>query len=78
MKTNTVVSECCESKSEAIEMAKNLCALGHERIRVVFFPRAIPRRCRVVNDAGFAQYAGQDWAQVVFTAIYSTNPDGAL
>jgi hypothetical protein len=70
--TQTVsIREQAESKGEAIEMAKNLCADFKTRIRVIDCFKAIPRRFVAVSDSVFAErYDGKDWAKVVFTAVF--------
>jgi len=65
---STRVMEETASRWEAEEMAKTLSAELRQTHHVVFFPRAIPRRYGIVDEATFAErYAGREWAVVTFT-----------
>jgi hypothetical protein len=70
--TNTVEEHealfYCSGKSEAIAAAKNIAAKRGGVVHVVYFPNAVPRRCQVVTEEHYqAEYAGQDWAQLILT-----------
>ena len=63
-----MIREQFDSKSEAIEAAKNICVQFNCKTFVYWLPRAIPRRGVVVDVEGAAKYQGQAWAQLIFTA----------
>ncbi len=65
------VSQIVPSLGEAIEMAKNLTAEYRQPLRVVFFPRATPRRCAVCDVQTYArEYEGRDWAVLKLSTEY--------
>jgi hypothetical protein len=66
---NQMIREQFESKGEAIEASKNICAQSKVKIFVYWFPRAIPRRGVVVDVEGAVKYQEQAWAQLIFTCL---------